>query len=130
MTENLKNCLDFFKKESLAHPGNEVVGFLGEKNNVPFAKMVKNRAPDPKNFFAIDPLETLNFRREYEFLAIFHSHIYGDSQFSEWDIVTSDNCCLPFIVYSIPEDKFNLYVPPSNEVCSVKIERIKECFND
>lgn len=125
---NLKSCLDFFKNESLSCPNREIVGLWGIKNEEPIAKIVKNRAPDPQNYFAVDPLELLQFQKDHEFLAVFHSHIYGDSQFSEWDKVTSDNCLLPFIVYSLCEDKFNLYVPPDCEVSSVNLSKVKEAL--
>jgi hypothetical protein len=125
---NLKSCLEFFKNESLACPNREIVGLWGIKDGEFITKIVKNRAPDPQNYFAVDPLELLQFQKDCEFLAVFHSHIYGDSQFSDWDKVTSDNCLLPFIVYSLCEDKFNLYVPPDCEVSSVNLGRIKEAL--
>lgn len=125
---NLKSCLEFFKNKSLACPNREIVGLWGIKDGEFITKIVKNRAPDPQNYFAVDPLELLQFQKDCEFLAVFHSHVYGDSQFSDWDKVTSDNCLLPFIVYSLCEDKFNLYVPPHCEVVSVNLERIKEAL--
>lgn len=128
MIENLKSCLEYFKNESLACPNREIVGLWGLKDEKPVAKIVKNRAPDPQNFFAVDPLELLMFKNEHEFLAVFHSHIYGDSQFSEWDKITADNCCLPFIVYSLGEDKFNIYVPPNLEVSSVNLDKVQEAL--
>jgi hypothetical protein len=128
MIENLKSCLEYFKNESLACPNREIVGLWGLKDGKPVAKIVKNRAPDPQNFFAVDPLELLMFKNEHEFLAVFHSHIYGDSQFSEWDKITADNCCLPFIVYSLGEDKFNIYVPPNLEISSVNLEKVREAL--
>ncbi len=128
MIENIKTCLDFFKQESFAAPNREIVGFLGEKNGKPFAKIVKNRAQDPQNFFSVDPLEMLQFKSEYNFLAIFHSHIYGDSQFSDFDKVTADNCCIPFVVYSIPEAAFNIYCPPDCEVSEENVFYLREAI--
>lgn len=128
MIKNLKSCLNFLKNESLACSNREIVGFLGEKSGKPSAKIIKNRAPDPQNYFAVDPLEFLQFKKDFEFLAVFHSHIYGDSQFSDWDKTTSDNCLLPFIVYSLCEDKFNLYVPPDCEVSSVNLKKVKKAL--
>lgn len=125
MIENLQSCLEYFKRESLACPNREIVGLWGLKDGKPVAKIVKNRAPDPQNFFAVDPLELLQFQKEHEILAVFHSHIYGDSQFSEWDKITSDNCLLPFIVYSLGEDKFNVYEPPHCEVSSVNLNKVR-----
>lgn len=125
MVDNIKSCLEFFKRESLACPNKEIVGLLGLKDKKPIARLVKNRAPDPQNFFAVDPLEMLQFQKEHELLAVFHSHIFGDSQFSEWDKITADNCCIPFIVYSLCEDKFNFYLPPYTEVSSVNIQMVQ-----
>lgn len=127
---NIKSCLEFFKKESLARPNREVVGFLGLKESKPFAKMVKNRSPDPQNYFAVDPLEILDFQSNQEFLAIFHSHIYGDSQFSNWDITTAENCLIPFVVYSLPEDKFNIYIPPNTFVNEEHVKTLTAALND
>ena len=128
MIENFKSCLEFFKNESLARPNQEIVGLWGLKNGKPVAKIVKNRSPDPQNYFAVDPLEMVQFQKDHEILAVFHSHIYGDSQFSDWDKVTSDNCLLPFIVYSLGEDKFGLYEPPYCEVSGVNLSKVREAL--
>jgi len=124
--ENLNNCLDFFKKESLASSSKEIVGFLGLKDNKPFAKIVKNRAQNPQEHFLVDPLEMRSFKNDYELIAVFHSHVFGDSEFSDWDKKTADNCLFPFIVYSIQEDKFGLYVPNDTDVSSVNIEALRK----
>jgi proteasome lid subunit RPN8/RPN11 len=126
MIENFKSCLDFFKNESLAHTNQEIVGLWGLKNEKPVTKIVKNRSPDPQNYFAIDPLEMWLFQNDCEMLAIFHSHIYGDSQFSEWDKITAENCCLPFLVYSLCEDKFGFYEPAHCDVSSVNLTKVRE----
>jgi|SRR6478736_7164715 len=130
MINNLKTCLEYLKKESTAHPNREIVGFLGIKENKPVAKIVKNRASDPQKYFSVDPLELLDFQNNQDFLAIFHSHIYGDSQFSEWDTVTSDNCLIPFVVYSLPEDRFNIYVPNESLVEKSNLEFLRAALND
>lgn len=130
LKDNIKTCLDFLKNEAICCPNREIVGFLGLKDGKPFAKVVKNRAPDPQNYFAVDPLEYLDFQNTYEFLAVFHSHIYGDSQFSEWDKVTSDNCLVPFVVYSLSEDKFNFYSPPDCSVDLANMEVLVNSIND
>lgn len=126
LKDNLISCLDFFKKESHSKPGIEVVGFLGIKDGKPVAKMVKNRAPDPKNYFAVDPMETLLFKSEHEFLAIFHSHIYGDEEASEWDKATSENCCISFLIYSLCSEKYSLYVPEDVEASHDNLNALKE----
>lgn len=115
LAKNLFAALEFFKAESIGCPNREVVGFLGIKDGKPVAKLVSNRSPNPQEYFMVDPIEQLIFGRENNFILVFHSHIYGDSSFSEFDTACSDNLLLPFLVYSIPDGKFNLYVPPNHK---------------
>lgn len=130
LKDNLKTCLEFFRAESCSCSNREIVGFLGLRDGKPVAKIVKNRAPDPQNYFAVDPLEMLEFQTANEFLAIFHSHIYGDSQFSDWDTKTSDNCLIPFVVYSLSENKFNIYIPENSIAAKENIVVLEEIVND
>ena len=97
----------------------EICGFLGKKDNEYIAKIVKNIHPDPKNFFSINPMEMLNFIREHEMVAIFHSHITGDSSASDFDKINSENTLTPFLIYSVAEKKFSLY-EPSDSKCQTQ----------
>lgn len=78
-------------------------------------QLEKNCSTDPKNFFAIDPLRYLLFKQKYSLVAIFHSHIIGDEKPSEFDIKMSENCCIPFLVYSLNTDKIEIYEPKNIE---------------
>lgn len=124
----IKDCLELFKTSAISDNNKEIIAFLGLKEGSAELKLIKNRSPDPQNYFAVDPLEFLEFKSNYLFLAVLHSHIYGDSQFSAFDEATSENCCLPFVVYSVPEGKFALYVPESNELDSVNLSRLKDAL--
>lgn len=106
----------------------EVCGFIGfdesEKRFV--ATIEKNQAEDPKSFFLINPAKFLQFKNKYSLLGIFHSHIVGDEQPSEFDLKMSEACCLPFIIYSINSKKIHIY-EPHNKDYDVKIfARIKD----
>lgn len=114
----LQEALISFKNQSLFSPTTEVCGLLGRKDNEYLARSLKNKHPDPKNFFSIDPLELLKFMRECEMVAVFHSHCSGDSQASDFDKATSENTLFPFLIYSLSEKKFSLF-EPDGHLCDV-----------
>lgn len=115
----IKEALQFFINSSLFSPKVEVCGLLGIKDDEYFPRMMKNKHSDPQNHFSIDPLEYLKFSQEFELVAVFHSHIVGDSQPSDFDKVNSENTVVPFLIYSLPEKKFSLF-EPENHTCDVK----------
>lgn len=121
----MKNALDFFKQQSLSSRAVEICGFLGEKEGELSYNIVKNKHSDPANYFAIDPLDFLLFKRTSKMIAVFHSHLLGDSSASDFDKVNSENTALPFLIYSIPEDAFSVYIPPNCEVDKNLIEKLK-----
>ncbi len=116
---NIQESLSFFQSQAMSCRTMEICGFLGEKDGEYIPKMVKNKHPNPKEFFSIDPLEMLRFCRENKMVAIFHSHLVGDSSASEFDKVNSDNTLFPFLIYSLPQKKFGLYVPPDHD-CNIE----------
>ena len=94
----------------------ETCGFIGEKDELYTALLCENKSRDPRNFFSIDPLEYLFFIEEYNPIALFHSHIDGDENPSEQDIMMSENSCLPFFIYSLNTKKFHFYTPKKVKV--------------
>jgi len=58
-------------------------------------------------------------------VAIFHSHIVGDESASEFDVKMSENCCQPFLIYSLNSKKINIYTPKNTEADVKILERIK-----
>lgn len=128
LAKNLSSCLEFFKRQAISSPQKEIVGFLGLKDGKPVAKITTNRSPNPQEYFMVDPMEFYSFDKEFEFIAVFHSHIYGDSEFSDFDRDSSENSVIPFIVYSLPEDKFNIYEPSGHDVDENVISTIKSLW--
>lgn len=110
-----------------ANPFIEVCGFLGyDKIKRDYIVQLENNcSTDPKNFFAIDPLRYLLFKQKYSLAAIFHSHIVSDEKPSEFDIKMSENCCVPFLVYSLNTNKINIYEPKNIEYDVKVLKRIK-----
>lgn len=125
--KNSKEALSEIKNHCVVNPSVEICGFLGYDNNKRkyIVQLEKNCSPDPRNFFAVDPLRYLLFKQKYTLAAVYHSHIIGDEKPSEFDIKMSENCCIPFLVYGLNTDKFEIYQPKNIE-CDVKIlKRIK-----
>jgi proteasome lid subunit RPN8/RPN11 len=125
--KNIKDALAVIKNHCCSNPYIEVCGFIGYDQSLKkhIVQLEKNCSTDPKNFFAIDALKYLLFKQKYLFGAIFHSHIIGDEKASEFDIKMSENCCIPFLIYGLNTDNFEIYQPKNIE-CDVKIlKRIK-----
>ena len=105
----------------------EICGFLGydyEKKEF-IVQKEENIAKDPRSHFLISPLNYLLFKDSYGMIAIFHSHIIGDETESEFDVKMSDNCCQPFLIYSLNTKKINIYTPETIESDVNILERIK-----
>ena len=58
-------------------------------------------------------------------IGVFHSHVKGNEKESEFDVKMSENCCQPFIIYSLNSKKINIYTPKLIEVDVNILNRIK-----
>lgn len=122
---NLLDIFKFFKEYSKTYFNTECCGFLGKKNDQFVAKMVNNRSPEPNLYFCVDPVDFIKFCEDNEIIAIFHSHIDGDASFSEEDKNASECTCIPYLLYSLKENKFAFYVPENNEVDVKILDKVK-----
>ena len=106
----------------------EVCGFVGfdTDTNEYLVKEEENVSPDPSNYFLINPLNYLLFKDKYSMVAVFHSHIVGDENESEFDVKMADNCCQAFLIYSLNTKKINIYSPKYVEGDVNILERFKE----
>ena len=122
-----KEALEYIKRLSHTNFRGEICGFLGYDylTNQYIVKKEENIAPDPSSLFLINPLNYLLFKDTYEMVAIFHSHIVGDEKASEFDVKMADNCCQPFLIYSLNSKKINIYTPETTEADVKILERIK-----
>ena len=126
-----RDALKAIKKIAESDLRNEVCGFVAfDKNGGDefVIKEAKNVAEDPQKFFLINPLEYLLFKEDYNLIGIFHSHLVGDEKPSEFDKRMSENCCNPFLIYSLNTEKINIYEPQNME-CDVNIlRRLKDAL--
>ena len=110
--KSANSLLDFLKKESEKNLLSEICALIGiDKENNFVYQFMQNRSKDPNSYFCIDPYDYLIFGNEHSLLFIFHSHLCGDENPSEFDIKTSENCCYPFVIYSVCSEKFSIYEP-------------------
>jgi proteasome lid subunit RPN8/RPN11 len=129
---NIKEALQAIVDESESNPFIEICGFLGfdRKKETYVVQNEKNVSQDPSNYFMIDPLNYLIFKEKYDLLAVYHSHINTDAEPSEFDVKMSNNCCIPFLIYSIETKKFNLYKPQNLETDVNTYNRFKEDYDN
>jgi proteasome lid subunit RPN8/RPN11 len=93
------------KNYALKFEEEESCGIIVKHNNSFLFKSCENIHPDKKYFFAINPMNLVDNVVEY----IFHSHWNGGSRPSSCDIKSSDELCIPFLIYSLTDDDFYLY---------------------
>jgi proteasome lid subunit RPN8/RPN11 len=125
--KNIKDALAVIKNHCSSNPYTEVCGFIGYDQNLKkhVVQLEQNCSNDPRNFFAIDALRYLLFKQKYSFGAIFHSHVIGDEKASEFDIKMSENSCIPFLIYGLNTNKFDIYQPKNSEYDVKLFKRIK-----
>lgn len=113
LEEEYKAIVEDLKRDSENSLLCELCGLVGvsKKNGKLIYQIMKNRARTPEDFFMIDPYDYLSFVEKNELVLIFHSHLLGDELPSDFDIKTSENCCYPFLIYSICTEKFCIYEP-------------------
>lgn len=111
----MKIFKDIIKELALKAAPYECCGLLlrnkdGMLDVVPTA----NAADDPVANFQIPLPAHYEAIRTGRLMAAYHSHPRDSAEFSDVDKAASDNCGIPFYVYSIPEDRFNYYAPGSS----------------
>ena len=129
---NIKEALQVIVDESESNSFIEICGFLGfdREKETYVVQNEKNVAEDPSKHFMIDPLNYLLFKERYDLLAVYHSHINTDAEPSEFDVKMSNNCCIPFLIYSIETKKFDLYEPQNLETDVNTYNRFKEDYDN
>ena len=113
--------LSSFEKKIIQYaesqPHEEVCGFvlLGKDLTVSVLPM-KNEHEQPDKCFSISPKKFIDYKINYTILGVYHSHPSTAEQPSEYDIKTSEELGIPYLIYSIKTKKFYLYCPESYDV--------------
>ena len=107
----------------------EVCGFICYKNNELFFKPAKNHSHDD-DIFLINPADFLQVKLNEGLLAIFHTHVSGREDPSEYDIQNSKNCLYPFLIYSLATERFHLFDMPNFKRSEKGVIMLKELLDD
>lgn len=129
-TKTIKTLKEFIVNSCEKNMAYEICGFIGfdEESGKYVASVEKNQSPNPAEFFSISPVRYLTFKDSYSVIGVFHSHIAGDENPSDFDIRMSEACCLPFIIYSLNTKKFSIYQPKTPDYDVNRLARIKGKF--
>ena len=92
-------------------------------------KPCKNFASDPR-MFEIHPAEFLNVKTKNNLIAVFHTHVDADENFTEYDFLASKECLYPYLVYSLITKKFNFFYEENFEPEISVIKELEEVIND
>jgi len=107
------------KNEIINHcgssPNAEQCGFVVVENGNLEIKPVINRSQNQKQEFNISAQDFLYIKKNFEIVAVYHSHPQGDEKPSEFDCKMSELVCYPFLVFSINTRRFALYTPENND---------------
>lgn len=126
--KNILNQISFWSHKFMSF---EICGFLGlnKKEEIYCLKLCKNNSTTPNENFYIDPLEFLSFKEDNHLIGVFHSHTMGDEKASEFDVMSCENCCLPFIIYSLNTNNFNIIEPKVSDSHKTKLKELKQEIN-
>ena len=107
-----------FEEEIIKHaeekPNEEVCGIIIE-NNFKQINVVRmnNFSEDKENNFSIPPSEFLKYKIKDKIIGIYHSHTKTTSKPSINDKKCSEECGIPYLIYSLKDKSFFLYYPKS-----------------
>ena len=121
------------KNECIKNPEEESCGFLlFERKRTKLVPYV-NCAENKKINFRISFADFIKTRKKGEIFGIYHSHVDGNSEFSEKDIIHSREIMLPYFLYSIKSDKHNLLIPETSKSQSKSfknfLSRVKKVYS-
>jgi len=100
-----KKILDEIKSYFLLNSNEESCGIILSKGGRLIFKPCKNLAIDKRNTFAIDPEIIIMHNTQY----IVHSHVNCSARASCNDIKSLKQLKIPYLIYSILYDNFELY---------------------
>lgn len=92
----------------------EVCGFICFNQSGPLVFPCRNVAANPAEEFAIDPQDHIRAMSAGTLLGIYHSHPAAAS-FSPEDLDYAAETALPHYLYSVSDDKWSEYLPPTYE---------------
>ena len=110
-------------------PFKEVCGFVYYEDKQFKFQKAENFSKE-MDFFEIHPKEFLDFKKNKNLVAIFHSHIDSPAEMSTYDIESCSNCLFPYLIFSLETEKFCFYYEDDSEPDLELIKKLEELIND
>jgi len=99
-----------------ATPTVEVCGLIYANDSGPGLFPCVNIAEDPTTNFEIAADDHLSCLKQGDVIACYHSHPNGPAVFSESDLETAEEACLPFYMYDVASQSWVEHLPDSYRV--------------
>jgi proteasome lid subunit RPN8/RPN11 len=100
-----QSILDEIKKYCLQNKQEESCGLIYSESDKLIWVACENIAKNKTFNFMIDPRKMIDYDVRY----VVHSHCTGGSNASILDKKIQAEICIPFLIYSIEDDKFSIY---------------------
>jgi proteasome lid subunit RPN8/RPN11 len=107
----------------------EVCGFILVDEGKLKSEPAQNIAFIKDNIFEIHPLEILKKIKSGKLAAIYHTHPVSGEAESMFDKFNCENCCIPFVIYSKQNQKFNLILPKTVHVNKEYVTILKNNYD-
>ena len=108
------NFEEEIKEHAKSLPDEEVCGvILIEPDNSVRVERMKNESEDKKKNFHLSPSKFLEYKINNRVLGIYHSHPTTTERPSKIDRAMSEEMGIPYLIYSLKNNKFFLYYPQS-----------------
>lgn len=107
----------------------EVCGFIMVENESLKSEPAENIAVYKNEVFEIHPLEILKKIKSGKLAAIYHTHPVSGEIESQFDKFNCENSCIPFVIYSKKNEKFNLILPRTIHVNKEYVRILKKYYD-
>ena len=119
------------KEHARENPKEEVCGvLLMDIDNSIRVERMKNESDNKQECFHLSPQKFLEYKINNRILGVYHSHPKSTETPSRADKLMSEELGLPYLVYSLKNDKFFLYYPESYEPHKLISRPYVKCFHE
>jgi proteasome lid subunit RPN8/RPN11 len=107
-----RRLLDEAINSSIGGLQTEMCGyFIKDINSDIFYQMYENTHADPVNNFSMAETCYIDASKKGEVIGLFHSHINGNSEFSDIDKASCERLGIPWVLYVIPTEEIIIKTP-------------------
>lgn len=116
MNTLVKNGIIALAKEN---PSEEICGIIYQTDKSVSFKVCQNISSDRTLYFEIDPQDYIAVEQLGRPIGIYHSHPEtGSEGFSEDDLESAKELCLPYFLWTNKNSKWHSFIPPTYQIPS------------